>query len=242
MADERSEDIMPVELAIKRELAYQRKTGTGFKFKFESSPRLNRSPSPGLSGLKRLEPTRSKEFLQHHQPRPVPSLSGFKRLAPTFSKQCLPHQQRHPIYISYPLENPTDPFFCKVSHVPCSSAVTYKSHIRGNKHRAIVGELEFGRKDGAEVAELRSERKKCEFCNVWCMDDDALQQHLEGKQHTPKLQKLELAREGGGQIVKQRKWCKVCNIWCIDESSFKMHLKGQKHLSILHGFPGNRGP
>lgn len=120
--------------------------------------------------------------------------------------------------------------------------LTYKSHIRGNKHRAIVGELKFGRKDGAEVAELRSERKKCEFCNVWCMDDDALQQHLEGKQHTSKLQKLELAREGGGQIVKQRKWCKVCTIWCIDESSFKMHLKGQKHLSILHGFPGNRGP
>ena len=57
-----------------------------------------------------------------------------------------------------------------------------------------------------------------------------------------KLQKLELAREGGGQIVKQRKWWKVCNIWCIDESSFKMHLKGQKHLSILHGFPGNREP
>ena len=74
------------------------------------------------------------------------------------------------------------------------------------------------------------------------MDDDALQQHLEGKQHMSKLQKLELAREGGGQIVKQRKWWKVCNIWCIDESSFKMHLKGQKHLSILHGFPGNREP
>ena len=126
--------------------------------------------------------------------------------------------------------------------MPCSSAVTYKSHIRGYKHRATVGELKFGRKDGAEVAEVRSERKKCEFCNVWCMDDDALQQHLEGKQHMSKLQKLELAREGGGQIVKQRKWWKVCNIWCIDESSFKMHLKGQKHLSILHGFPGNRGP
>lgn len=147
-----------------------------------------------------------------------------------------------PIYISHPLENPTDPFFCKVCQVPCSSPVTYKSHIRGYKHRAIVGELKFGRKDGAGVAEVRSDWKKCEFCNVWCMDDDALQQHLEGKQHMSKLQKLELAREGGGQIVKQKKWCKVCNIWCIDESSFKMHLKGQKHLSILHGFTGNRGP
>ena len=138
------------------------------------SPRLNRSPSPGLSGLKRLEPNSSKEFLPHQQPRPIPSLSGFKRLAPTFSKQCLPHQQRHPIYISHPLENLTDPFFCKVCQVPCSSAVTYKSHIRGYKHRAIGGELKFGRKDGAEVAEVRSEWKKCEFCNVWCMDDDAL--------------------------------------------------------------------
>ena len=73
------------------------------------------------SGLNQLAAKNSYHINSHGQ---FLSLSGFKRLAPTSSKQCLPHQQQHPIYISHPLENLTDPFFCKVCQVPCSSAVT----------------------------------------------------------------------------------------------------------------------
>ncbi len=170
---------------------------------------------------------------------PSPNLTRFKRHAPTSSKKFLPHQQPQPIHSSHLLENPTDPFFCKICQVSCSGAISYKMHIRGQKHRAVVGNLKFGRKDGAVVW---NPRKKCEFCNIWCEDDDSLEQHLEGKRHISELQKLELAREGGVEIVKKRKWCKLCNIWCMDDASFKMHLKGQKHLTTLNAVPGNRVP
>ncbi|XVF09004.1 hypothetical protein REPUB_Repub07fG0053100 [Reevesia pubescens] len=170
MDEEMREEIMPMELAIQRELAYRHKIAM---FNIQST---NHSAFQFMP-------------LQVHS---SPSVAPGPTLCSSLD--------------SHVAKNQKDIFFCKVCQVSCSSAISYKQHIRGHKHKAILRILPFKGNDDAGITAVNS-RKRCGLCNVWCMNESSFNQHLEGQKHKGKLQKLELAGNNTRNMVKkQRFW------------------------------------
>lgn len=117
---------------------------------------------------------------------PGTAFSGVKRpLPPGISRCDLPSKQQ-PFYGSSTSKNSQDKFFFKICQVPCSAAVCYEQHLKGQKHRAMLTNLKFGKK---QIAKGASQRQRCEVCNIWCMDHNSFESHLGGQKHHYELQK-----------------------------------------------------
>ncbi|KAI4335943.1 hypothetical protein L6164_014537 [Bauhinia variegata] len=222
MAEERPQDIniMSVELAIRRELAYRKKV---------SMMQLQSDDS-----AEHLIPSESSSSALSSGPHASPSLLGIKRQAPSSNFEFLPVQQQEPRFDSHVYKKKRDNLFCAVCQTACSSVISYKQHLKGRRHNAQLHELKSGRKDIAEVAQVGSQRQKCQICDVWCMNVDSLKQHLAGQKHKFRLEKLRLNMKGGRATAKKRRFCYLCKIWCHDEYSLQMHLKGKQHLDQLN--------
>ncbi|OMO68674.1 Zinc finger, U1-type [Corchorus capsularis] len=157
----KEDDIMPLELAIQREMGYRQKIAM-LSMKSANDSGLQLKPlQPGLTSHLRLD--------------------------------------------SHVSEDQKDMFFCEVCQVSCSSAKTYKQHVKGQKHRTNL-HFPFKGNDEAATTAVNS-RKKCELCGVWCMNESSFNQHLEGQKHKERLQNLELTGNNARSMVKkQRFW------------------------------------
>ncbi|KAF8378748.1 hypothetical protein HHK36_030097 [Tetracentron sinense] len=173
--------IMPVELAIKRELAYRRKIET---LRLQQQTGSKKAPVP------------------FQGPSPSPSLLGIKRKAPIGNPQYFPASQPRPSSSSQPLRNPSSNLFCKVCRVTCSSSPNLKQHREGQKHKAKLKELEEIRKNSRDRI---SKPQWCELCSIPCTDEISLEQHLSGKKHALRIQAIEDAKRVGEENVQAAK-------------------------------------
>ncbi|XP_022736298.1 uncharacterized protein LOC111289479 [Durio zibethinus] len=113
MDEDRREEIMPVKLAIQRELAYRQKIAM-----------LNNQSANG-SGLQ-LMPFHFCLWPVHSGLGVSPSSTLYSSLDSHVAKK-----------------NQEDTFFCKVCRVSSSSAISYKQHLRGHKHKANLRIMPF---------------------------------------------------------------------------------------------------
>ncbi|KAJ4960305.1 hypothetical protein NE237_020215 [Protea cynaroides] len=129
------ENIMPVELAIKRELAYQRRimmlrsqTSVGSRDAPISSKGL--SPSQNLVGIKRKEPScnflgmKSKLVLNLNR---YPRVDGYKKMLKGFEE----NQE----YIGQKGDNQ---LWCNACNIPCTSEYCLAQHFMGKKHAECI--------------------------------------------------------------------------------------------------------
>ncbi|XP_059644701.1 uncharacterized protein LOC132286386 [Cornus florida] len=165
--------------------------------------------------------------------RPRPSLSSIKRKASTGNLQPPPPQQPRPSHNNYIKTDQKGIFICKVCEVPCSGASNFKQHLKGQKHKARLQQLQLSREEGKEK---KDQRPWCQLCQIGCPDEDALQMHLKGQKHQAKLRELELGKKNG---VNQP-WCELCQIWCMNEDAFEQHLKGKNHVARLYATGTNK--
>ncbi|KAF8369862.1 hypothetical protein HHK36_032109 [Tetracentron sinense] len=170
--------LMPVELAIKRELAYRRK----------------------VEMLRLQQRTDFKKSPMRSQGSPSsPSLVGIKRKALIGNPQCFPAPHPRPSYSYQPN------LVCKVCQVVCSSVYDLKQHCEGKKHSAKLKELEESWRNCEKKV---SKPKWCKVCRISCINELSLEQHLIGKEHAACLQAIEDAkrvREKDGEAAKV-KW------------------------------------
>ncbi|XP_034672944.1 zinc finger RNA-binding protein-like [Vitis riparia] len=221
MDDGRRGDVMPLELAMKRESAYRKK--------------VEMMLSQLYGGESREDPFSSQ--VPSSSPSSGPSLSGTKRKTPTRSSQCLPPQQLQLLYSSHTLGNRKEDLFCKVCQVACPSSFHLKQHLIGQKHKDTL-DLKSGRNIREEDANTR---KWCDLCKIWCINKYSLEQHFKGKKHQDNVQELELGGKEGQRKTNQVKlYCELCKLWCMDEYAFNQHLKGKKHILNLHAFEEKR--
>ncbi|KAJ4831258.1 hypothetical protein Tsubulata_014574 [Turnera subulata] len=279
MGDATLEDIMPVELAVQRELAYRRKiaelqpsSGRANFWKnlmplevqeHSSSPGTNSTAGDVLSGIAVQEAPSSHCFVSSPLPRELerqqefgffkvqsssnPSsssniipnsslthgLSEMKRQGPTNSLDFFPSHQAHDLVPQM------DNYFCKTCQVACSSKRNYRDHVKGRKHLSKLWELKMrsGRKECGKQyvyeAAPASQRRRCEVCNIWCMNDDLFKAHLSGRKHNTKLATSK-AKRAGEETVKlpSRSWCEICGVDGTSED-IERHFSGQKHKAQL---------
>ncbi|KAF5178606.1 hypothetical protein FRX31_031806 [Thalictrum thalictroides] len=111
-------NIMPLDLAIKRELAYRAK----IKLQLNSCSDLRELPTcfQGSSS----------------------SLAGKKRKMSSSIAPVLPNQLLRSSYGLKPLQNLSGTLFCQICNVPCSGLCSFKQHLAGKKHAACVQEIE----------------------------------------------------------------------------------------------------
>ncbi|KAJ9677489.1 hypothetical protein PVL29_022467 [Vitis rotundifolia] len=211
-------EVMPLELAMKRELAYRKK--------------VDRLLLQLHGGVSRENPVSSSS------PRPSSGskFSGIKRKAPTSSFNCQPRQMLQPVDHSNTLKTQRDDLFCKVCQVPCSGANSLKQHLLGQKHKDRLQNLTPSMNIGEEGAK---QRLWCELCKIWCMNKNSFKDHLKGKKHQSRAQAMELHGTDGGEMANQmNKYCKVCKIWCMD--AFNQHLESKRHILNLHAAKGKK--
>ncbi|XP_059644345.1 uncharacterized protein LOC132286097 isoform X2 [Cornus florida] len=188
--------------------------------------------------------------------RPRPSLSSTKRKASTCNLQRLPPQQPRPSHSNHIKTDQEGLFICDSCKVPCSGALNFKQHQKGQKHKAKLQQLQLSREEDKEEKDLRPwcelcqiwcidedslqmhlkgqntrlNYDSCKLCQIWCIDEDSLQMHLKGQKHQAKLQQLEIGKKNGGD----HPWCELCQIWCMNEDAFEQHLKGKNHVTRLY--------
>ncbi|KAJ4824690.1 hypothetical protein Tsubulata_015036 [Turnera subulata] len=277
MGDATLEDIMPVELAVQRELAYRRKiaelqpsSGRANFWKTlmpleeqSSSSGTNSAAGDVLSGIAVQEAPSRHCFLSSPLPRElerqpefgffkvrscsnprsssntVPNSSlthgllEMKRQGPTNSLDFFPSHQAHELL------HQMDNYFCKTCQVACSSKRNYREHVKGRMHLSKLGELKMrlGRKECGKQyvyeAAPANQRRRCEMCNIWFVDDDLFKEHLSGQKHNAQMA-ISKSKRAGEETVKvpSRSWCEICGVGGTSED-IERHFGGQKHKAQL---------
>ncbi|KAL4607632.1 hypothetical protein ACB092_09G189300 [Castanea dentata] len=228
MVGERRENIMPVDVAIQRVLAYRREVAMlqftldedlkdlmhlqvssvdallGYSSSAKLFVILGTSPPPPF-----FQVLLSSHSSPSHSPRPLerPSASASASPVPSTNHSVLSS-------LSSPSPSPIDNLFCKICQVQWSGAFNLKQHFKERKHKVKVEELELNRKYGGEKA---NQLQCCELCKVTCMNETLLKLHLQGKKHEEKLQQLE-SLQHGEEIPNQPKWCELCKVTCMNET------------------------
>ncbi|KAF6147235.1 hypothetical protein GIB67_039365 [Kingdonia uniflora] len=178
------ENVMTVELAIKRELAYRMRIEK-LKAKSKSIGDIREAP---------IRPPQC--------PPPSPSLAGMKRK--TLSS-ILPLQQPRGSYSCGALQNHLN-LFCKVCQVSFPNQVNLKQHQEGTQHKAKVKESAESRK---RKIEKNTHTYWCKLCSIPCCGEASYRQHLIGKKHTIRVQMIESAkksRQGSETEALKVKW------------------------------------
>lgn len=252
MDEERKVNIMSVDLALKRELAYRKKLArlypeddwTNELLTLEvpsSSTMSNLFPSStdlsgahSISVLNNVSPFSnsclnplSTPRIQSQDPVPCPwpnmemanasthSITREKSTANSF--QCLPNNWPRPIYISNSAN-----FFCKLCQVNCSGSVSFKQHIRGQKHKANLQKKQPTRhcSSGGE--------NTCNQSNIRYPGEVEI--HFNGQKRKARSQDVETGQKGK---ASQQFWCQLCQVACSHEDTYWLHLKGKTHTNNL---------
>ncbi|MBA0805794.1 hypothetical protein Gohar_005284, partial [Gossypium harknessii] len=87
--------------------------------------------------------------------------------------------------------------------------------------------------------EMENLKSRCELCNIWCVDANALMQHLAGKKHKKMQGKVATIEGDIGEELK----CELCGIGCPSKYLLHLHFNGKKHQEQLRkeGQAGNGG-
>lgn len=249
MAQEMKVNIMSVELAIQRELAYRNKVAS---LSPESSftnfsplevPCPTRPPNANMgsqshpisigsmSAPHEFSPSANQNTLSMYGAAPIPSqwpalsvASAFPWTEGTGVGQLLPYPRQQPQSSCF---NDSAIIFCKVCKVNCSGQVSYKQHLRGHKHRA---KLQLH-----QMMNASGQKKQCNLCEIWCTDENALRLHLNGQKHKAKLQEIEQ-----GKKPSQMRWCNLCRVPCTNEDAYRLHLQGKNHLNNLRAMEAKK--
>lgn len=116
-------------------------------------------------------------------------------------------QWAEPVYISNNAN-----FFCKICKVNCSGSVSFKQHIKGQKHKANLKKKQPARSGG----------NACKQSHIRCHEE--VETQFNGKKRKAKCE------EGKGS---QQLWCQLCQVACSHEDTYWLHLKGKAHLNNL---------
>ncbi|KAK4568131.1 hypothetical protein RGQ29_003771 [Quercus rubra] len=217
MVGERRENIMPVEVAIQRELAYRRKVAM-LQFTLDEDLKdlmplqvLSSHSSP-IHSLRPLEwPSASVS------PSPVPS-----------TNHSVPSSLSSPNHSPIPLEGPSS------SPSPSSSPVP-STNLSGIKRKELTNCLQYlqpeqpGLSHGTVMLKDQIDNLFCKICQVQCSGAFNLEQHFKGRKHKAKVEELELNRKYGGEKANQLQCCELCKVTCMNETLLKLHLQGKKH-------------
>ncbi|KAF5178605.1 hypothetical protein FRX31_031805, partial [Thalictrum thalictroides] len=160
------ENVMPLELAIKRELDYrmrmenlQARVCVDSKEAFVPSQGLPLVPSPSIVGKKRktlsnnlrifpTQPTRSSNRGQSAQHEPGKLLCTLCKVAFS-SKSALRQHRQDSLHKANLMENQkknrqskNKPQWCKLCRISCSDERAFTQHLAGKKHAASVHAVE----------------------------------------------------------------------------------------------------
>ncbi|KAF9626483.1 hypothetical protein IFM89_034417 [Coptis chinensis] len=136
MVNERlGENVMPLELAMKREIAYQMKMeklqGNPHN-DFRHTPERSQGP-PSVLGS---------------------SVLGKKRKSSSNNVGVMPNRKSL-VYGLKPLQNQSEVIYCKVCSVPCQGTISLKQHLAGKKHAACVEAAKRSKKRAENEAEVK---------------------------------------------------------------------------------------
>lgn len=123
-------------------------------------------------------------------------------------------QWAEPVYISNNAN-----FFCKICKVNCSGSISFKQHIKGQKHKANLKKKQPTRNSNSNS---RSGENACSQSHIRCHDEVEI--HFNGKKRKAKCE------EGKGS---QKLWCQLCQVACSHEDTYWLHLKGKAHVNNL---------
>ncbi|MBA0621258.1 hypothetical protein Godav_006902 [Gossypium davidsonii] len=86
---------------------------------------------------------------------------------------------------------------------------------------------------------MENPKPRCELCNIWCVDANALKQHLASKNHKKMQGKVATVEGDIGEELK----CELCGIGCPSKDLLHQHFNGKKHQEQLtkEGQAGNGG-
>ncbi|XP_074277571.1 uncharacterized protein LOC141601205 [Silene latifolia] len=94
------------------------------------------------------------------------------------------------------VHSPED-FYCEVCKVDCTSEINFRMHLKGNKHKTILRNLQANKVlGGTTMSEANDKQLFCELCKIWCTDTNAFTLHLNGKNHFLKLHASEMKLKG----------------------------------------------
>uniref|UniRef100_A0A7C9DK33 C2H2-type domain-containing protein n=1 Tax=Opuntia streptacantha TaxID=393608 RepID=A0A7C9DK33_OPUST len=217
MGIERKNCVMPLELAMKRELTCREKLQRLTMVRGTSSNNTTTSRTDGFLLSQVSIPASIQTPSALLIPSPNPCLSpGFfphQRLSPSSGSQPWQAPQPRPTS-SMPLPTPPSP------PVPAHSATDH--HLK-RKERIVSDLWDFF----------------CDICDVDCISEFNLRMHVKGQKHTAKLEEVRGTRTpaGGGVEAKKikRPHCELCGVYCIDHFSLWQHLLGRNHILKLLG-------
>ncbi|MFQ6637617.1 hypothetical protein Gotur_012977 [Gossypium turneri] len=120
-------------------------------------------------------------------------------------------------------------FECQPNKNPCPR-LNSCSGIKQLDHRARMH---------LNNCEMENPKSRCELCNIWCVDANALMQHLAGKKHKKMQGKVATIEGDIGEELK----CELCGIGCPSKYLLHLHFNGKKHQEQLRkeGQAGNGG-
>ncbi|XVE56876.1 hypothetical protein DITRI_Ditri04bG0045500 [Diplodiscus trichospermus] len=170
------QEVLSVELAIRRELAYRRKieemqlhqsddSGDEIMAVQVETPRPDLNSSPRLSVREQLASLSNPECMpslrlcQNPSSRPTiysdPRISERKQLASSSSKS-LSKQLQLPKGCN--LNHQSLNFFCEVCQVPCSGTLNSKQHVNGKRHKVKLQELKFSRIGSDDTSAIENQK------------------------------------------------------------------------------------
>ncbi|KAI8527555.1 hypothetical protein RHMOL_Rhmol12G0084000 [Rhododendron molle] len=165
------DNIMPVEIALKRELEYRRKV-EAWRKQQQIDPKIDtlqlEGPPPSLAGTKRKAPPTSSQgscSKQAFQKQPAGlvcmvckvSFSNFYYL----KKHCESQTHREKLLQMKKWGTPlSNPLMCELCNARCSSEVVLEGHLSGTKHATGLKELESAKlgREGEAKLQIFSEK------------------------------------------------------------------------------------
>ncbi|KAA8542503.1 hypothetical protein F0562_023655 [Nyssa sinensis] len=245
MAEGRRENVMSVELAIQRELAYQKKVASLRSHSIDyfaedllplqvssSSPSLLPGPNLNSSSSTSLVPRSTCQVTSTTpSPKPLPVPTQIPSPRPRLGPSLDPH----PSYqLSSSNRSPIPRPLPAPSRIPSPrpSLSGIKRIATTSNHQCLPPQQRTPSQNNYIIIDQVG-NFFCKICRVPCSGASNLKQHLKGHKHKATLQWLQLNRKNGEKNEDQRPQCELCQIWCTNDDSFNMHLKGQKHQAKL---------
>ncbi|KAI3916959.1 hypothetical protein MKW98_014420 [Papaver atlanticum] len=219
-------NVMSVELALERELEYQKRIENLQKLS-DCDSKKHLLPDQGAPSKVALEESRQKFSLQNE------ACSQGVLLDPVFNKQKFEHRS--------PLKETTIREVTHLQFQEPSSPIQGSLLSVGMKRKTPENFTCSSPQPQQESYTLLNSAPQtvnllCKVCQVPCSGAANFKQHCAGRKHKNKVEELKHLESREEKKEPGPVWCDICLVSCMDRSAYKQHVAGKKHAACLTAF------
>ncbi|XP_026382258.1 uncharacterized protein LOC113277351 isoform X2 [Papaver somniferum] len=215
-------NVMSVELALQRELEYQKRI-ENLQKPSDCNSKEHLLPGQGVPSKVALEETRKKFSLQYEACSQDPE----------FNKQKFEHGS--------PLKETTIREVTHLQFQEPSTPIQGSLPLAGMKRKTPENFTCSSPQPQQESCTLLNSVPQtvnllCKVCQVPCSGAANFKQHCAGRKHKNKVEELKHLKNSEDEKELGPVWCHICLVSCMDRSAYKQHVAGKKPAACQTAF------